>query len=141
MSPSTSRLAVLILAIVAFSSTPINADQVPVVSGTPDSGDKCTPCTEKNPPPPPPPSLPPPPPPSLPPPPPTPKSPSTKNCPPPPSPWSGQSPPSPFYYITGPPGNLYPVDPYYSASGRNSVAGFTVLVGCGLLGLLSVGRL
>ncbi|XP_043701948.1 leucine-rich repeat extensin-like protein 6 [Telopea speciosissima] len=127
MLSSTSGFAIVILVIVAVSSTPINGD----VSATPDSGVKCTPC-EQHPPPPPPPSLPPPPPP--------PKNPYTQNCPPPPS-SSGQSPPTPYYYITGPPGNLYPFDPYYSVSSRNSVAGIPLLVGCGLLGLLPFWRL
>ncbi|KAJ4962057.1 hypothetical protein NE237_021967 [Protea cynaroides] len=148
MSSSTNQFAILILLIIAaIFTTPIKISG----SGTPDSGVKCTPCTDQYPPPPPPPSLPPPPPPALPPPPPPalpppppPDSPSTQNCPPPPShpsSPSSKSPPSPFYYMTGPPGNLYPVDENYSVSGRNSVVGFPVLVGCGLLGFLIFWRI
>ncbi|KAJ4961590.1 hypothetical protein NE237_021500 [Protea cynaroides] len=154
MITSTSQFAILILVIIAAifttpikSSTLRNLDEISGGSGTPDSGVKCTPCTKQYPPPPPP-SLPPPPPPSLPPPPPpalpppSPSSPSTQNCSPPPSnpsSPSGQSPSSPFYYMTRPMGDLYPVD--YSVSGRNSVVGLPVLVGCGLLGFLIFWRL
>ncbi|XP_052204133.1 probable pathogenesis-related protein ARB_02861 [Diospyros lotus] len=92
----------------------------------PDSGVKCSgcspcnkPCTQY--PPPPPPVLPPPPP----------KKPPSQNCPPPPSP------PSAYLYITGPPGNLYPIDQYYSGIGRSSAGGVVVLIGWGLVGLLA----
>ncbi|XP_043694591.1 leucine-rich repeat extensin-like protein 2 [Telopea speciosissima] len=118
----TSRIAVVILVIVAVWTTPINGStsrklNENALSGTPDTGIKCTPCEQH-----PPPSPPPPPPPT---------SPSTQNCPPPPS---VQTPPAPLYYITGPPGNLYPFDPYYSGSSRNSIMGLPiVLFGYGLL--------
>ncbi|OAY29220.1 leucine-rich repeat extensin-like protein 6 [Manihot esculenta] len=84
---------------------------------------KCTPCTATPPPPPPPSPCPPPP--ALPPP--TPKKPPSSNCPPPP--------PS-FIYISGPPGNLYPVDNDFSGAGRTTVAGLPALIGCGLLAFL-----
>ncbi|CAK9154767.1 unnamed protein product [Ilex paraguariensis] len=96
-----------------------------------DSGNKCggcsacnNPCYQSPPPPPPPPSLPPPPPP--------PKKPPTPSlyCPPPP--------PSSFIYISGPPGNLYPVDPYFSGAGRSFSSGLPLLIGGGLLGLLAL---
>ncbi|KAL5723455.1 hypothetical protein ACHQM5_006855 [Ranunculus cassubicifolius] len=72
-----------------------------LVPGGDGSGIKCTACSScENPcgqkPPPPPPSPPPPP-----------KTPSKNYCPP---------PPAPYIYITGPPGNLYPFDPYYKSA-------------------------
>ncbi|XP_024008538.1 leucine-rich repeat extensin-like protein 3 [Eutrema salsugineum] len=92
---------------------------------------KCSPSCIQNPPPPspPPPSPPPPacpPPPALPPPP---KK-VSPNCPPPP--------PANFLYITGPPGNLYPVDEQFGAAAGK---GFTVvkisgLIGFGIMGFL-----
>ncbi|KAL0699900.1 hypothetical protein Bca4012_056022 [Brassica carinata] len=94
---------------------------------------KCSPSCVQNPPPPspPPPSPPPPacpPPPALPPPP---KK-VSPNCPPPP--------PANFLYITGPPGNLYPVDEQFGAAAGKS---FTVvklagLIGFGVLGVLAL---
>ncbi|MED6122235.1 hypothetical protein PIB30_037907 [Stylosanthes scabra] len=71
--------------------------------------EKCTPCESGGTiyPSPPPPAIPPP---SPPPPPPPKKSPSSSYCPP---------PPSSFIYITGPPGNLYPVDENFSGASRN----------------------
>ncbi|KAJ4974407.1 hypothetical protein NE237_007581 [Protea cynaroides] len=134
MLPSASRLAGVTLVIMAVWITPINSStsrklDESSASVTPDTEVKCTPCEEHPPPSPPPPSLPPPPPPA-------PTNPTTQYCPPPPS--SNGSPPAPFYYVTGPPGNLYPFDPYYSGSSQNSVARLQVLVGCGLLlGLLA----
>ncbi|GMP83684.1 hypothetical protein CsSME_00037510 [Camellia sinensis var. sinensis] len=93
------------------------------VTGPPDSGIKCTscsscynPCNQSPPPPPPPP-------------PPAPKLPPTQYCPPPPSPS--------FIYITGQPGNLYPIDPYFSSAGRNFAVGMPLLMGCALVGLLA----
>ncbi|CAK8570357.1 unnamed protein product [Lathyrus sativus] len=61
------------------------------------------------------------------PPPPSPKKSPSSNCPPPPS--------APYIYMTGPPGNLYPVDVNYSGSGatpagRGSFAGFLPLLVC-----------
>ncbi|XP_011038660.1 PREDICTED: formin-like protein 20 [Populus euphratica] len=88
--------------------------------------EKCAPCNPSPPPPSPPPPVlcpPPPPPPELPPP--TPKKPPSGYCPPPP--------PAPsFIYVTGPPGNLYPIDTDFSAAGRPTV-GLQVLIGCGIL--------
>ncbi|PSR91082.1 Acetaldehyde dehydrogenase [Actinidia chinensis var. chinensis] len=95
------------------------------VTGPPDSSNKCTSCSpcNNNPcnqiPPPPPPPLPPPPP----------KKPPTQYCPPPP--------PSSFIYIAGPPGNLYPIDPYFSGGHQNFAAVLPLLVGCGLVGLIA----
>ncbi|KAF5442309.1 hypothetical protein F2P56_034979 [Juglans regia] len=103
------------------------------VPGTAEGDEKCTSCTQISPPPPspPPPCPPPPPPPALPPPPPSPKKPPTQYCPPPPAP------PSSFLYITGPPGNLYPIDEDFNGAARDMVMRLPVLVGCGLmLGLL-----
>ncbi|XP_022882025.1 leucine-rich repeat extensin-like protein 3 [Olea europaea var. sylvestris] len=80
----------------------------------PDFQNKCGNCPCNNPcnqapPPPPPPS--PPPPPKI--------KPPSNYCPPPPS-GGGQYPPNPPYiYVNGPPGNMYPVDPYYSGAGRS----------------------
>ncbi|KDP38046.1 hypothetical protein JCGZ_04689 [Jatropha curcas] len=86
-------------------SRKLDETTVPGAGGPTD--EKCAPCTSD---PPPPPSPPPPcpPPPALPPPPPK-KPPSSNNCPP---------PPSNFIYITGPPGNLYPVVNDFSRGGR-----------------------
>nr|XP_043614217.1 leucine-rich repeat extensin-like protein 6 [Erigeron canadensis] len=71
------------------------------------------PCYTAPPPPPPPPKKPPTP------------TPSGVNCPPPPS----------YIYITGPPGNLYPVDPYYyhSNSHRLVMAPRPLLVAVGVI--------
>ncbi|KAK1390056.1 hypothetical protein POM88_018234 [Heracleum sosnowskyi] len=94
----------------------------------PNSGLKCggcpscnTPCTQS------PPSLPPP---SPPPPSPKKKSkPSPNNCPP---------PPESNIYMTGPPGNLYPVDSNYSSASRTLLAGLSLLVGYGFLSFLAL---
>ncbi|XP_023772503.1 leucine-rich repeat extensin-like protein 6 [Lactuca sativa] len=68
---------------------------------------------------------------AAPPPPPPPKKPSPTpsfNCPPPPS----------YIYITGPPGNLYPVDPYsHSSANRRVLVVPPLLVLVGLLGMLA----
>ncbi|GAU29103.1 hypothetical protein TSUD_58690 [Trifolium subterraneum] len=57
------------------------------------------------------------------PPPPSPKKPPTQYCPPPPSP------PSPSYiYITGPPGNLYPIDENFSGASHGQHRSFAVLL-------------
>ncbi|XP_010498806.1 PREDICTED: chitin-binding lectin 1-like [Camelina sativa] len=92
---------------------------------------KCSPSCIQNPPPPspPPPSPPPPacpPPPALPPPPPKKVSP---NCPPPP--------PANFLYITGPPGNLYPVDEQFGATaGKSFTVVLSGLIALGIMGFL-----
>ncbi|PSR88180.1 T-cell surface glycoprotein CD8 beta chain like [Actinidia chinensis var. chinensis] len=125
-TPNFDPLKLLILLFVTTTfTTPINGlnprklDDT-TVTGPPDSGIKCTscspcnnPCNQIPPPPPPPP----------------PKKPPTQYCPPPP--------PSSFIYITGPPGNLYPVDPYFSGGRQNFPAGLPLLMGCGLVGLLA----
>ncbi|KAF5727659.1 leucine-rich repeat extensin-like protein 6 [Tripterygium wilfordii] len=100
------------------------------------TGEKCEPCGQTSPPPPPP--VPSPPPPSPPPP--------SSLCPPPPSqhPPSPKKPPSGYYpppppsyiYITGPPGNLYPIDNDFGGVDRNLKVGLSVFIGWGLLGLL-----
>lgn len=89
-----------------------------------DGSVKCTSCTQSPPPPSPPPPCPPPPPPPAPK-----KPPSTKNCPPPP--------PS-YIFITGPPGNLYPIDTDFNGVGRSSVVKLPVVVVCGLLMVLGI---
>uniref|UniRef100_A0A7N0UCQ9 Uncharacterized protein n=1 Tax=Kalanchoe fedtschenkoi TaxID=63787 RepID=A0A7N0UCQ9_KALFE len=71
-----------------------------------------------------------PPPPSPPPPPPSPpKKPPTVKCPP---------PPAPYIYITAPPGDLYPVDPYYYGSAGRAAVGLVAFVSS-VFGLLVVG--
>ncbi|GLT99895.1 hypothetical protein SLE2022_173010 [Rubroshorea leprosula] len=97
-----------------------------------DTSVKCNPSCVQSPPPPspppPPPPCPPPPQPVLPPP--TPKKPPTGYCPPPPSPPS-------FTYISGPPGNLYPIDQEFSGASRSFAVGLLALVGAGLIVLLA----
>ncbi|KAL6969935.1 hypothetical protein U1Q18_029644 [Sarracenia purpurea var. burkii] len=89
------------------------------VPAPPDSGVKCgcsgcnIPCYQSPPPPPPP----------------TPKKPPTQYCPPPPS--------SGFVYAYGPPGSLYPIDPFNSGSCRSIALGLPLLIGCGLAPLLA----
>lgn len=99
----------------------------------PDLENKCGGCPCNNPCNPPP----SPPPPALPPPPPKKKQPPPSNdCPPPPS--GGQYPPNPPYiFINGPPGNLYPVDPFYSGSGRSFYSGSTPFFMAAVLGLIA----
>ncbi|KAL1556571.1 hypothetical protein AAHA92_12175 [Salvia divinorum] len=65
-------------------------------------------------------------------PPPSPPPPPLSNyCPPPPS-GGGQNPP--YIYINGLPGNLYPVDPYYSSSVRSFSSGLMpFLISSGLV--------
>lgn len=118
-----SNLILLLAAVLAIAS--VRSQNV----GTPDPGSKCGGCSAcqnpcaQSPPPPPPPSPPPPP-----------KKPSPPSCPPPPLP---PSPPS-FIYITGPPGNLYPVNPYFNGAIRSFPSGFWVSICCGLLSLVLV---
>ncbi|KAI8021840.1 hypothetical protein LOK49_LG03G00924 [Camellia lanceoleosa] len=124
---------VMMFFMITTITTPINClitrklDDTTVPT-SPDSGIKCgscpacnNPCNQSPPPPPPSPPLPPPPPP------PPPKK--QKNCPPPP--------PSQFIYITGPPGNLYPIDTYYGGAGRSFAVDLALLIGCGIVGLVS----
>ncbi|XP_062150127.1 leucine-rich repeat extensin-like protein 3 [Alnus glutinosa] len=93
---------------------------------------KCGACAQNSPPPPPPSPPPPSPPPPYQkpcPPPPAPKKPATQYCPP---------PPSSFIYITGPPGNLYPIDQDFGGATQNSIMRLPALVALGgLLGLLA----
>lgn len=96
--------------------------------------EKCAPCTQTPPPPPP---SPPPPSPCPPPPAPVLPPPSPKKQPPSTTPY-GPPPPSSFVYITGPPGQLYPIDQDFNgaSSGKSSV-GLPVLLGLGLLGVVA----
>ncbi|CAN1126403.1 hypothetical protein LINPERHAP2_LOCUS3416 [Linum perenne] len=131
--PLTLTFLLLLLATASLLTTPIHSDDAVHSRKLDDipGSEKCIPCNP-TPPPPPPPASPPPPPPSLPPPsPPSPKKPPSTNCPPPPSPPSSSS----IIYITGPPGNLYPVDDNISGSLRSSVQ-TVVLIGCGILGAI-----
>lgn len=105
---------------------------------SPDLQNKCGGCPCNNPcnqpPSPPPPS---PPPPS---PPPPKKQPPSIYCPPPPSGGGGGGqyvPSPPYIFINGPPGNLYPVDPYYSGSGRSSSVGLLPFLISTVLGLIA----
>ncbi|KAI3466998.1 hypothetical protein Pfo_023661 [Paulownia fortunei] len=95
----------------------------------PDLDNKCgsCPCDNPcNPPPSPPPPSPPPP---------TKKPEPSNYCPPPPS---GQNPPNPPYiYVNGPPGNLYPVYPYYSGDGRSFSMGIIPFMISSILWLLA----
>ncbi|KAK4423463.1 hypothetical protein Salat_1929100 [Sesamum alatum] len=109
----------------------------------PDLQNKCGSCPCNNPcnppPSPPPPSPPPPPPPA-----PKKQPPPSNYCPPPPSGGGGggQYPPNPPYiYINGPPGNLYPVDAYYSGSGRSFSTGVMPFLISGALGLIMIALL
>lgn len=130
MSP---LLAIFLVIFVVASPTnaldhPRKLQESSVPVGDPNGEIKCggcpvcnTPCTQ-SPPSPPPPSPPPPAPKK----PPTPSFPSS-NCPPPPS----------YIYISGPPGNLYPVDPYFSNDAKGLLVELTLLVGCGFLSFLA----
>ncbi|KAM0964509.1 uncharacterized protein LOC126607404 [Malus sylvestris] len=145
MQYGSKHPAVLIsmVLLTAYVVGPAHGDDTP---GAPGEG-KCGSCTPsppspvQSPPPPPPPSPCPPPPPKSQPPSPK-KPPSPKN---PPSPYSpggqyppGQYPPPPpssLVYITGPPGQLYPVDRNINSASRSSVNALPVLLG--LLGILA----
>ncbi|KAB2620005.1 vegetative cell wall protein gp1-like [Pyrus ussuriensis x Pyrus communis] len=138
MQYGSKLLAVLIsmLLLTAYVVGPVDGDDTP---GAPGEG-KCGSCTPSppppdQPPPPPPPSPCPPPPPKWSPPSPK-KPPSPKN---PPSPYSPGTypppPPSAMVYITGPPGQLYPVDHNINSASRSSVNASPVLLG--LLGILA----
>ncbi|KAK9271649.1 hypothetical protein L1049_002012 [Liquidambar formosana] len=133
------RTLLMMLLVFISVSIPINAalskkvDQI-VVPQPPDAGIKCTacsscenPCAQQFTPPPPP---PPPPPPKIPPP-------ENCNC---INPLPLPPPPPRFVYVTGPPGNMYPMEPYdldfYSGAGRSVPVGLLILVVCGVLQLL-----
>ncbi|XP_041012788.1 protein TRACHEARY ELEMENT DIFFERENTIATION-RELATED 7A-like [Juglans microcarpa x Juglans regia] len=103
-----------------------------LVTADDQGGQKCMPCNPNSQPPPYPPPPPSPPPPALPPPSPRPpshkKPPTSPLCPP---------PPSSFLYITGPPGELYPIDENFNGAAGNLVTRtLPVFISCGLLGLL-----
>ncbi|KAK4779469.1 hypothetical protein SAY87_015575 [Trapa incisa] len=133
----------VIIFILVCSATPIGGLATRKLDETSAPGTvKCTPaCTEAPPPPPPPSPCPPPPPPppppalppqlppALPPPPPL-KKPPPEYCPPPPPS------PSSYIYITGPPGNLYPVVIYPSGASKRHGSGLVLLIGFGLLAFL-----
>lgn len=111
----SKSLAVTILTAIAFLAFPmiINAsDTSPAVRKLEEEPIKCTPCLQNVPPPP----SPPPPSPSCPPPPTPPSPPKKSYCPP---------PPSTYIYMTGPPGELYPVDQQFGAAAGES---FTVVM-------------
>ncbi|KAH7835491.1 hypothetical protein Vadar_026585 [Vaccinium darrowii] len=143
MATAAQKISAMKLLMVVFLITtnffpihglnPRKLDDTTAVPTSPDTGGvKCgscpacnNPCYQSPPPPPPPPSLPPPPPPP-------------KKKPTPPGPYCPPPPPSGFIYITGPPGNLYPIDPFYSGGGRSFAVGMVQLIGCGLVvGLLA----
>ncbi|CAN8239278.1 unnamed protein product [Cochlearia groenlandica] len=102
---------ITIMTTIAFQAFAINGLDSLTARKLQEEPIKCTPCLQN----PPPPS--PPPPPSLPCPPPPPPPPKKKfyNCPP---------PPSTYIYMTGPPGELYPVDQHFGVAARES---FTVV--------------
>ncbi|KAI9080460.1 hypothetical protein K1719_037574 [Acacia pycnantha] len=106
----------------------------------PNGSEKCSPCENSSPPPSPPYySSPPPPTPNYPPPPP----PYEYSSPPPPkkNPPSSQycpPPPASLLYVTGPPGNLYPVDEDFNGASRRSFAAALPLILAGLLTLLAI---
>ncbi|KAI3733856.1 hypothetical protein L6452_13314 [Arctium lappa] len=126
---SISPILLLILAAVVVAPikamNPRKLDQTTSIGGsTDDQQIKCGGCPCNNPcntnPPPPPPSPPPPP-----------KKPSPTpgfNCPP---------PPSSYIYINGPPGNLYPVDPYASSADRRVWVTPSLVVAIRVVGMVS----
>lgn len=135
-----SRLAVFfLLAVVVLAAIPstngLNPRKLDDTTENKCGGCPCnSPCVTPSPPPPSPP------PPALPPPsPPPPKKPPSSYCPPPPGggyvPSGPSTPNSQYIYFNGPPGNLYPVDQYFSGAGK---VGFSLLIGGVFLGLLAL---
>ncbi|RDX88753.1 hypothetical protein CR513_29608, partial [Mucuna pruriens] len=84
------------------------------IKGEESTNEKCTPCESGYTPSPPPPIE------YLSPPPPSPKKPPSKYCPPPPS--------SAYLYMTGPPGNLYPVDENFSGASPSHHKSFALFL-------------
>ncbi|KAI4357672.1 hypothetical protein L6164_001606 [Bauhinia variegata] len=120
--PMILNLILLIVCATAPSISGLNPRKLDetTVPTTPTGDEKCSPCGYSTPPPPspPPPAIPPPSPP-----PPSPKKTPSSYCPP---------PPSGYLYITGPPGNLYPIDENFNGANRHSrsfAAALPALVG------------
>ncbi|XP_022989990.1 leucine-rich repeat extensin-like protein 3 [Cucurbita maxima] len=142
MLPFNSLLFLTLLLLISPSSSSAavrRLDDTPVSATPADPTVKCSPCEQNPPSPPPPPVYPSPPPPSPPPPdvvvyysPPPPKKDHKNNdCPPPPSPN--------FMYITGPPGDLYPIDQNYNAAARRLVsAAASAVIGLAVAGVLMI---
>lgn len=128
--PETShRLKPLVVAIFIAIAFPmmINALDSPAARKLDEEPIKCTPCLQKPPPPP----SPPPPSPSCPPPPRPPSPPKKSYCPP---------PPSTYIYMTGPPGELYPVDQQFGEAAAMSlgVVKISGLIAFGVMGFLMI---
>lgn len=119
----TKALTATILTAMAFLAFPmiINASDSSTNRKLEEDPIKCTPCLQNIPPPPP---SPPPPSPACPPPPLPPSPPKKSYCPP---------PPSTYIYMTGPPGELYPIDQQFGAAAAKR---FTVVK---ILGLIAFG--
>ncbi|KAJ0489989.1 hypothetical protein HanRHA438_Chr12g0560811 [Helianthus annuus] len=139
------NMILLIMAVSVSVSPQVNAVNVRKLDdttvGSPNDEIKCGDCpcgtTCYSSPPPPKPSPPPP----SPPPPPKKQTPTPVNCPPPPcrggcGGGGGHAPPD-YIYITGPPGDLYPVVQSVNAAHRWSTVTAPVLVVAGLLGMLA----
>ncbi|AEE35148.1 hypothetical protein AtNW77_Chr1g0072331 [Arabidopsis thaliana] len=119
----TKALAATLLTTVVFLTFPmiINASDSSTNRKLEEDPIKCTPCLQNIPPPSPPPPSPPPPSQACPPPPLPPSPPKKSYCPP---------PPSTYIYMTGPPGELYPIDQQFGAAVTKS---FTVVKISGLI--------
>nr|GMD26636.1 chitin-binding lectin 1-like [Ipomoea batatas] len=131
------RLAVFLLLAVAALTIPTTRGLNPRKLDDTTGENKCGGCPCNNPCPVP---SPPPPPPALPPPsPPPPKKPPSSYCPPPPGggyvPSGPTTPNNQYIYFNGPPGNLYPVDQYFSGAGK---PGFSLVIAGAFLGFLAL---
>ncbi|XP_047159119.1 extensin-like [Vigna umbellata] len=140
-----SKIFTLILVLICVT-TPINGEESRKLDETTNGNEKCSPCeggSTPSPPiieylsPPPPIIYPSPPPPSPPPPylyssppPPSPKKPPSSYCPPPPS--------SAYLYMTGPPGDLYPVDENFSGASPNRHQNLAVYLPLSVVVVLSM---